>query len=207
MRIAPSFREGGFFEKGALLLEIDPTEYEAEVRLTEMALTQSYLTLKEEQARSQQAIRNWQRLGQQGFPSDLAMRNYSWKLQISDRSGVFAWQSKTNLERTRVVAPYAGRIMDQMVDTVCWDGTQLAESIQLIMLRYDCLCIVPNWNTSICQKNIVQAADKSRTDRSCNLKRALVNNPFRGKEGFHVRRGLRCQQPATSCRGTDPQSL
>ena len=69
LRIAPSFRDGGFFEKGALLLEIDPTEYEAEVRLTEMALTQSYLTLKEEQARSQQAIRNWQRLGQRGFPS------------------------------------------------------------------------------------------------------------------------------------------
>ena len=72
LRIAPSFRDGGFFEKGALLLEIDPTEYEAEVRLTETTLTQSYLAFKEEQARSQQAIRNWQRLGQKGFPSDLA---------------------------------------------------------------------------------------------------------------------------------------
>ncbi|MEY3045039.1 MAG: hypothetical protein RL242_1881, partial [Pseudomonadota bacterium] len=118
LRIAPSFRDGGFFEKGALLLEIDPTEYEAEVRLTETALTQSYLTLKEEQARSQQAIRNWQRLGQQGFPSDLAMRRPQLEVAKSaiEAGRIRLAKAKRNLERTRVVAPYAGRIMDQMVD-------------------------------------------------------------------------------------------
>ncbi|MEK9616575.1 MAG: efflux RND transporter periplasmic adaptor subunit [bacterium] len=141
LRIAPSFREGGFFEKGALLLEIDPTEYEAEVRLTEMALTQSYLTLKEEQARSQQAIRNWQRLGQQGFPSDLAMRRPQLEVAKSaiESGRIRLAKAKRNLERTRVVAPYAGRIMEQMVDIGQYvgTGTQLAKiySIDYVEVR------------------------------------------------------------------------
>ena len=141
LRIAPSFRDGGFFEKGALLLEIDPTEYEAEVRLTETTLTQSYLAFKEEQARSQQAIRNWQRLGQKGFPSDLALRRPQLEVAKSaiEAGRIRLGKAKRNLERTRIVAPYAGRIMDQMVDVGQYVGigTPLAKiySIDYVEVR------------------------------------------------------------------------
>lgn len=125
LRVAPGFRDGGFFEKGAFLLEIDPTDYEAEVRLAETALAQAYLTLKEEQARRDQALRNWRRLGQTGLPNELAMRKPQMDAaQASiDAGRIRLEKARRSLERTRVLAPYAGRVLDQLVDVGQYVGT------------------------------------------------------------------------------------
>ncbi|MDP6355747.1 MAG: HlyD family efflux transporter periplasmic adaptor subunit [Planctomycetota bacterium] len=46
VKIAPAFREGGFFEKEDVLVEIDPRDYEVAVTLAESRLRQSELELE-----------------------------------------------------------------------------------------------------------------------------------------------------------------
>ncbi|HIG31499.1 MAG TPA: efflux RND transporter periplasmic adaptor subunit [Verrucomicrobiales bacterium] len=116
--ISPSFREGGFFEEGDLLIEIEPYDYETAVMVAESALAQVQNALEQEEARHQQAIEDWNRLGDGGQPTALTLR----KPQLAQTQAAVSsaesrvGQAKRNLERTRITAPYAGRIMKKQVD-------------------------------------------------------------------------------------------
>lgn len=118
MKLSSNIRAGEFFEKNDLLLQIDPRDYEAEVTVAASDLAQARSTLAEAQARADQARRDWQRLGEQGEPDDLVLR----KPQLAGaRAAVTSAQARLaqanlNLERTRILAPYAGRVLEQNVD-------------------------------------------------------------------------------------------
>lgn len=51
-RVSPDFREGGFFEEGDILLEIDPRDYEAARAVAQATLVKAKVALKEEQIRA-----------------------------------------------------------------------------------------------------------------------------------------------------------
>ena len=61
--MSPSFQEGGFFEKGDVLLKIDPLNYETAITVSKAALAQAQTMIVEETARAVQAVENWKRLG------------------------------------------------------------------------------------------------------------------------------------------------
>ena len=67
--ISENFRDGGFFEEGELLLSIDDRDYQAEVKIAEASLLSAKQNLLEEQARSKQALADWNRLGSGDAPS------------------------------------------------------------------------------------------------------------------------------------------
>lgn len=129
--ISPFLREGGFFEKGDELLTIDPRDYVADVKIAEASLMDSRQSLAEEKARSEQALRDWKRLGNQGKPSDLVLRKP--QLLATEARVISASSSLTkarlNLERTKIIAPFAGRVMRKMVDVgqVVSPNSELAE--------------------------------------------------------------------------------
>ncbi len=118
MSISPNLREGGFFEAGELLLTIDQRDYIANVEIAKATLIDARQNLAEEQARSNQASADWERLGNQGSAPDLVLR----KPQLSAaQARVASAQSQLdkaelNLERTRIRAPFAGRILTKAVD-------------------------------------------------------------------------------------------
>ena len=118
VEISPNFREGAFFEKGDILLQIDPRDYEAEVIIAKSTLAEARQALAEEKARVEQALRNWGRLGKGGTPGDLVLR----KPQLaSAKANIAAAEArlerkKLDLERTRISAPYAGRVLEKNVD-------------------------------------------------------------------------------------------
>lgn len=116
--ISPRFRAGSFFQKGELLLQIDPRDYEVAVTLAESSLAQARLSLSQEQARSKQARRDWQRLGEAGEPGELVLRKPQLKTEqakVAAAEGQLA-QAKLNLERTRIKAPYEGYLLEKNVD-------------------------------------------------------------------------------------------
>ena len=82
-RISPNFREGGFFEKGEILLEIDPRDYEAAVKIAQANLEQIRLTA-------------------------------SKTTTLVEKTRLE--QAKLKLQRTRIQAPFAGRIRSKSVD-------------------------------------------------------------------------------------------
>ena len=129
--INDSLREGGFFEKGEVLLNIDDRDYLADVKIAEAAWLDARQVLAEEKARSEQALEDWRRLGRKGEASDLVLRKPQLLAAearvISAESAL--QKARLDLERTRIVAPYAGRVMRKMVDLgqVVNNNSQLAE--------------------------------------------------------------------------------
>ena len=72
--IAPNFVAGGFFLKDEILLQIDPSDYEAGLKRALAALASRNARLADETARSEQALKDWRNMGRQGQPSDLGLR-------------------------------------------------------------------------------------------------------------------------------------
>jgi len=116
--VSPNFRTGGFFEKEDILLTVDPRDYENTVTIMRAELAQTRFTLKEEEARVDQARVDWKRLGDSKRPGDLVLR----KPQLATRQAAVAAaqarldQAELDLERTRIIAPYAGRVLEKLVD-------------------------------------------------------------------------------------------
>ncbi|WOO41833.1 efflux RND transporter periplasmic adaptor subunit [Rubellicoccus peritrichatus] len=117
LKVSPAFRPGGFFKKGEVLLEIDPADYESELALEKSNLAQAELQLEEEQAQSEQAALDWKDLGR-GEPTSLALREPQIRQAQAALESAEARveRAKRDLDRTKVIAPYNGRILEQMVD-------------------------------------------------------------------------------------------
>ena len=129
--VNPNVRNGGFFERGDILVKIDSRDYAADVRIAEATLADARQALAEAEARSQQAREDWERLGNSGEPPDLVLRVPQLEAArarvISAESGL--QKTALELERTEIRAPFAGRVLRKFVDMgqVVSQNTQLAE--------------------------------------------------------------------------------
>ena len=116
--VSSDFRAGGFFEEGDELLRIDSSDYETSLVVSEAALAQARLQLAEEEARAEQAHKDWEKLGAGGNPTALVLREPQL---IDARASLASAQARLdeahrNLSRTRITAPYSGRVLEQRVD-------------------------------------------------------------------------------------------
>jgi len=116
--VASKFVAGGFFRKGDVLLQIDPSDYQTGLKRAEAALASRKAKLADETARSEQALKDWQNMGKQGQPSDLGLR----KPQMADaKANVSAAEAdvqkaRRDLERTQITVPYDGLVRHKAVD-------------------------------------------------------------------------------------------
>ena len=129
--VSDQFRDGGFFEKGELLLQIDDRDYQAEVKIVQATLLSAEQALLEEQARSEQALADWHRLGNGAQANSLVLREPQLAAQ---RANVLSAEAKLEkaqlaLERTRIIAPFSGRVLNKQVDLgqVISNNGQLAQ--------------------------------------------------------------------------------
>lgn len=129
--ISDNFRDGGFFEKGELLLKLDDRDIKADVKIAQANLLDAKQQFAEEQARAKQALTDWQRLGKQGTPNDLVLRKPQLEAAKARQLSSEAQLAKAQLalERTEIVAPYAGRVLAKKVDLgqVVSNNSQLAD--------------------------------------------------------------------------------
>ncbi|NCG09063.1 MAG: hypothetical protein GWO81_05785 [Verrucomicrobia bacterium] len=115
--VADNFRPGGYFEKGDILLEIDPLDYRAALAARVAELAQAKLALAQEKALSDQAKVDWESIGK-GKPSPLTLRLPQLEYaQAAVASASAAHESaKADLQRTKVRAPYNGRVLEKNID-------------------------------------------------------------------------------------------
>jgi RND family efflux transporter MFP subunit len=116
--VSKQFRAGGFFEQGDILIKLDDRDYRAEVKIAQASLMSAKQNLQEENARVQQAKADWKRLGNGEAPNALVLRQPQFEAAQAQVLSAEAQLDKVelSLERTRIVAPYAGRILNQKVD-------------------------------------------------------------------------------------------
>ncbi|KAA9133561.1 efflux RND transporter periplasmic adaptor subunit [Marinihelvus fidelis] len=116
--VSPNFVAGGSFSAGETLLEIDPSDYAAAVKRAEAALASRHALLADEQARSEQAIKDWRNLGKSGDVPELVAR----KPQLADATAnVLAAEAdlekaRRDLQRTRISVPYDGLVREKIAD-------------------------------------------------------------------------------------------
>jgi len=136
--VSPHFESGAFFKAGDVLLEIDPVDYQVAVQVAKGDLVNAELALAEENARYQQAQRDlgnkpssWNRAKDNVAISDYALRLpqlRSAKANV-DTAKAQLKLANINLERTKVRAPYDGRILTIYVNkgSVIGPSNRLAE--------------------------------------------------------------------------------
>jgi len=118
VKVAPDFVAGGFFKKGEMLLQIDPSDYEAALKRAQANLASKRAQYADQNARSEQAMKDWKNLGKQGEPSDLTLR----KPQLAEAlAGVKSAEAdvqkaQRDLDRTRISLPYDGLVRSKQVD-------------------------------------------------------------------------------------------
>jgi RND family efflux transporter MFP subunit len=130
--VSPEFEAGGNFKAGDVLLEIDPSDYKAALAQAAAALADAKLLVVQEEMKAEQAERDWERIATPGQkPGELVLRIPQL---AAARARVEATQAAVDkalrdLERTRLRAPYDGRVRKKLVDlgTHVSKGTGLAE--------------------------------------------------------------------------------
>lgn len=128
--VSPALYAGGFFEKGNLLMRIEPTEYIAAVASAKSLVAQMTLHYEQELALSTQAKKDWDDMGE-GDPTNLVLRIPQLEKAKADIEYAKASLevAKRNLSYTEVKAPYDGRVKEKFVDigqSVSPKATQLA---------------------------------------------------------------------------------
>lgn len=117
IKISPNFESGSFFSEGDVLLELDSSDFLAACTAAEARLARAEAALIQEEARAKQALLDWNDLGYTDPPTDLVLRKPQLKEARANVKAATAELSdaQRNLERTKVLAPYAGRVRNRLV--------------------------------------------------------------------------------------------
>lgn len=112
IEVSPRFEVGERFAEGELLLRLEDADYQDALIQAEASLADARALLVTEKARAEQARRDWEKLGNKEPPSDLVLRQpqlTSAEARVSAATGALD-KARRDLERTRIVAPFAGRL-------------------------------------------------------------------------------------------------
>ncbi len=115
-KVSSNFVSGGFFNKGDLLVSIDPAEYDLRVAQAQARVMEAQYQLTREEAEAQQARDEWQQLGE-GDPSPLSLRVPQLK---EKRAKLAAEQEELRnarllRQRTEIRAPFNGRVRNKEI--------------------------------------------------------------------------------------------
>ena len=119
LKVSPHFVVGGTFNRGDLLLELDPTDYEVGLQRAKANLISMNAQLTFEQARAVQAEKEW---GMTGRPAEEAPLLALRKPYLEEaRANVLqaeaeVKQAKLKLSRASIRAPYTGMVAAKGVD-------------------------------------------------------------------------------------------
>ena len=115
--VSPSMVSGGFFSKGDVLIEIERIDYEAALEQARAALAsaESELANAELTFNRAEELAATQSASQADLDMALNQLNVA-RAALRQASAALA-QAERDLERTRVTAPYDGRVRSESVDT------------------------------------------------------------------------------------------
>lgn len=129
--IGGNVKMGGQVRAGELLLRLDRADYQNSLDQATAQIAEAEMTIVEEKARRDQALRDWQTLGS-GEPSDLLARKPQLKSAEARLASVRAEvaRARRNLERTEIRAPFDGIVRSEFVEK----GMIVAPGVELITL-------------------------------------------------------------------------
>ncbi len=129
--MSPKFIEGGAFQKGELLVRIEPAEYELRVTQARANVAQAQTAITREASEAEIARQDWIELGRSGEPTPLTLRQPQMaeaKARLESAKASLA-ETELQLARTSLYAPFTGRVTLRSVDQgqFVTSGTSLGE--------------------------------------------------------------------------------
>ncbi|VAX01709.1 Membrane fusion protein of RND family multidrug efflux pump [hydrothermal vent metagenome] len=120
IKVSNNFENGGFFNKGDVLVEINPLEYQLAIHTAEAQVASAKQQLAQAKAKASQAIANLKALGAKRLKQASAYARHEPQLAEADANLKAAQASyaiaKLNLKHTKVIAPFNGRITKKHID-------------------------------------------------------------------------------------------
>jgi membrane fusion protein, multidrug efflux system len=116
-RIHPGFAAGGFFERGEVLIALDPRDYEDAIIKADAEVAKADRALLQEEAEAEQAHSEWQALGE-GESTPLTLREPQLRERRAQLKAAQAALAETRRRRQRceLRAPFAGQVREKQVD-------------------------------------------------------------------------------------------
>lgn len=117
VRLSDNFVEGGFFNKGDVLVEVESDDYKTDLLLAEAELARAQAALEEEIARGRVAEQEWRSVNNTPAP-ELGLRKPQLAREQANLQAAEAQllRAKRNLERTKIRAPYDGLVKKRNVN-------------------------------------------------------------------------------------------
>ncbi|WKE64299.1 efflux RND transporter periplasmic adaptor subunit [Gallaecimonas kandeliae] len=115
--VSGSFRSGSMVQKGELLAQIDPADYQTALSMAEAELAQAQAAYEQEKAQGVVAAKEWRHVSPDKV-TDIALR----KPQLASAKAAVEAQkarveeAKRNLARTEIRAPYDGLVRSRLVN-------------------------------------------------------------------------------------------
>jgi RND family efflux transporter MFP subunit len=130
--VSPQFAAGGFFNKGEILITIDPRDYEFALARLKAELAQARLRLVQEEGEAKIAREEWERLEKEETANPLVLRQPQLDQAKAALEAAQASLKKAelDLERTRIKAPFDGRVRTKQVDV----GEYVAPGLPLAVI-------------------------------------------------------------------------
>jgi RND family efflux transporter MFP subunit len=131
--ISPEFTVGGVLQENAMILQIDPKDYELALQQKQRSKSDAEYAYKLELGRQDVARREWNLLygnkGNEQVESELALRRpHLEKAQVDvEAAKAELEQARINLARTRVTAPFNGQVLNKYVEL----GSQVSSQEKL----------------------------------------------------------------------------
>ena len=114
--ISPAMVSGGFFRQGDLLLEIDPLDYEVGLEQAKAALASSRSELTNATKAHQRQLDLAERQSTSQSQKDDALNRLHFAQASLREARARLSRARRDLERTRITAPYDGRVRSERVD-------------------------------------------------------------------------------------------
>lgn len=139
IEISSAFVAGGFFQKGDLLLRLDDQNYRAAVSRNQAAVAAAKSQLEQERGQADVAQREWDRMEPERQAQVRAKDLYLRKPQLEEALSRLAaaeadlLQSRTDLEKTKILAPYDGLVSSKNTDIgqFVTTGSSIAETFAI----------------------------------------------------------------------------
>lgn len=117
LKVSPAFAAGGFFEKGDILITLDDSDYQLAVTRAGAQVAQAEVNLQVQEEEAQIAREEWQRLNDGPIPPLVAREPQLNQARATlNAARADLKQAELQLQRTRIRAPYVGRVRAKNVD-------------------------------------------------------------------------------------------
>lgn len=125
VKIDAKFEDGAFFDAGDVLVELEEDDFKTAVTVAEAEVARVNSELANETARADRAKEDWEQLGLEGEPSELVLRIPQLKEAKANLKAAEAQleRARRDLKRTKIRAPFAGRVRKREVGLGATIGT------------------------------------------------------------------------------------